>query len=93
LEDSLTLLLSDLNTRKRGRGRRNTEIVRSGDLRFVAAILTLEEALDEGRVDVAEKVFDGLILDLRVLDSDRSLEDTNSLRILVKDSVYIPCCP
>ena len=72
-----------------GRTRDRGEILDGGDLRLVAIVEARNELLDEERGDVAQKILDRLVLDLRVLDSDGSLENANTLRVLVEDGIDV----
>ena len=49
----------------------------------------MDELIDESGVDVAQKIFDGLVLNFGVLDGNRALKDINTLGILIEDGLDI----
>jgi hypothetical protein len=49
----------------------------------------LNELVDESGVNVAQKIFDWLVLNFGVLDGNGALKDTNTLRILIEDGLDI----
>ena len=65
------------------------EVLDDRDRRNVATIRTFEKTLHEGLVDVSEQFFNGLILLDRPLRGYRSLEDANTLRILIEDGFNV----
>jgi hypothetical protein len=50
----------------------------------------LDERIDESGVDVVQEIFDGLVLNFGVLDSNGALKDTNTLGILIEDGLGLP---
>jgi hypothetical protein len=75
------------------RGRLCTEIVNCRDLALIATILTLKKIFYEGCIDFIEDILDGFVLDLCVLNSDRTLENADAPRVLIKDGIDILSSP
>ena len=89
--------MSDVSVRQHGSfvddSRSRREVVDRGDERFVVRVEFVEEFLDEGIFDSAEEFSDRLLRRRAVLDRDRTLEDTHSLRISIEyrfDVVALP---
>jgi hypothetical protein len=70
----------------------HAKVIDHRDLRRVATISGFNEFVDQRGIDVAEKIFDGLIFHLGVLNGDRTLKDTDSLRILIENGFDVFCC-
>ena len=49
----------------------------------------MDELVDESGVNVAQKIFDGLVLNFRVPDGNGALKDTNTLGIPIEDGLDI----
>jgi len=62
------------------------------DFGFVSPVVTFEDVRDKVGIDIS-KIFNGLVLDLRVFDSDWSLENTDTPRVLIENSFNIFSCP
>ncbi|GFZ49402.1 hypothetical protein JCM24511_07522 [Saitozyma sp. JCM 24511] len=69
--------------------RLGADVVDSRDLRLVAVVVALEDLARKQAFDVTKEVLDGLIGNSRVLDGDGTLEDTYTLRVLVKDGIDV----
>lgn len=74
------------NGDERGEG---AEVVDSRDVGSVSTVRTLKEVLDEDVGDVVEHLLDGLVLHRGVLDGDGTLENADTLRVLVEDGIDI----
>jgi hypothetical protein len=68
-------------------------VINRRDFGRVATVSSFDEFVNQRGINVAEKIFDGLILHLGVLDGDRSLKNTDSLSILIENSLNVFCCP
>jgi hypothetical protein len=73
----------------RERNRLRAKVVKGGDFALVATIKPVEEFLRKERCDIAEQVLDRLIFDDGVLNSNGTLENANTLRVLIEDSLNI----
>ena len=69
------------------------QIINDGDFVLIAIVTTLEDTVNKSIIDVSEQLFNRLVLDLGVLDRNRSLENADTLRVLVDDSLDIFGCP
>jgi len=49
----------------------------------------LDELIDESGVDVAQEIFDGLVVNFGVLDDKGALKDINMLGIPIEDGLDI----
>lgn len=78
---------------RRERDGLSTKVVENGDFALITTVQPVEQLLREERSDVAKQVLDGLILDDGVLDGDRTLQDADSLRVLVEDRVNVLSSP
>jgi len=76
-----------------GRDRRRSEVIDCRDLRSIAAVVAVEEPLDEVLGNVAEHVLDRFILDLGMGSRNRTSEDTNALWALVENCTNVLCFP
>lgn len=72
---------SEVGNRRRFR----TQVVNSRNFAKVTIIDSVDELLNESRVDITKDIFDRLIFDLCVLNGDRALKNTDALRILIED--------
>lgn len=75
---------------RRGRG---GEVVDHGDRRRVAVVVLVEELGRERRLDAAEEFADRLLGRRAVLDGDGTLEDADSLGVLVEDGLNVVGLP
>ena len=73
----------------RNDARLGAEVFDGRDLGLVAPIESVDELVDEERGDVTKELLDRLVLNLRVLNSDGTLEDTDALRVLVEDRIDV----
>jgi len=88
-----TALIFDGIDESGGRGVRRSEVIDRNDLRSIAVVVTVEEPLDEVAGDVAEHVLDRFVPDLGMGSGYRTLEDTNTLWILVETCIDVLCLP
>jgi hypothetical protein len=63
-----------------------TWVINGRDLADVTVIDTLDKLIDE---NVAQEIFDGLVVNFGVLDGNGALKDTNMLGIPIEDSLDI----
>ena len=89
--------MSDMSISQHGSfvndARSGSEVVDRRDERLVVRVELVEEFLDERVFDSAEQFSDRLLSSRTVLDGDRSLEDTDSLGISIKDRLDIIALP
>jgi predicted deacetylase len=67
-------------------------MVNSRNLGLVACIATFK-AVNERRVNIAKEVLGRLVLHIRVFHGDRTLENADTLRVLIKDGLDIFSSP
>jgi hypothetical protein len=70
-----------------------TNVVDARNLALVTTVVAVEELLDQVSLDTSQHLFDRAVGDVRVFDSYGSLENADTLRVLIEDGVNVFSSP
>jgi len=76
-----------------GRDGMRSDLINCRDLRSTAIVVVVREPLDELLGNVAEHILNWFVLDLGIGSRNRTLEDTNTLWVLVENCINTLCLP